>query len=70
MREVDGRRTPTRVKGWPALERRTRALLLAVARYDRSRAVTPGDRHRCARSIDTLSDLLRPQDGSQEGQTR
>ena len=46
MRELDGRRLLSRVKGRPALERRLRGLLVAVHRFDRSRAVSRDDRHR------------------------
>jgi hypothetical protein len=63
MREADGRRMRTRVKGIPALEKRARALLLAVHRYGRCRAATRAEVLWTARAIDSLTALLeRPAD--------
>lgn len=58
MREADGRRMRTRVKGIPALEKRARGLLLAVHRYGRCRAATPAEVRWTARAIDALTGLL------------
>lgn len=65
MREADGRRMRTRVKGIPALEKRARGLLLAVHRYGRCRAATPAEVRWTARAIDALSTLLEaPREGA------
>jgi hypothetical protein len=58
MREVDGRRMVSRVKGRAALEKRARGLLLAVHRFGRCRAATRGDQLWTARAIDALAALL------------
>ncbi len=65
MREADGRRMRTRVKGIPALEKRARGLLLAVHRYGRCRAATRAEVAWTARAIDALTVLLEsPREGA------
>jgi hypothetical protein len=59
MREVDSHHIVTRVKGQAALMRRLRALLVAVARFDRCRAKAEDERRWCARTLDGLRALLR-----------
>ncbi len=58
MREVSGKRTPSRVRGRAALTRRLRALLLAVHRFGRCRARAPDDIAWAARIIDRLTDHI------------
>jgi hypothetical protein len=58
MFEVDGRRMHRRITGRQALERRARALLLAVHRFASCRAPTLQDVGWCARAIDALNALL------------
>lgn len=58
MRELDGRRMRTRVKGLAALRRRARALLIAAARFSRCRAATPREQEEAGRMIDALAALL------------
>ena len=58
MREVDGRRVVSRVKGRAALEKRLRALLVACHRFGRARANTAVDRQWAAIVIDRLTDVL------------
>jgi hypothetical protein len=58
MRELDRRWLVTRVKGRQALERRVRALLIAVHRFARCRATSRDDLRWCARTIDGLEALL------------
>jgi hypothetical protein len=58
MREVDGRRLVSRVKGRAALEKRLRALLVSVHRFGRCRAATEADRQWTARAIDRLMDVI------------
>jgi hypothetical protein len=65
MREADGRRLVSRVKGRPALEKRIRRLLVAAHRYGRHRACSRADVLWYAKAIDGLQALL--QDGPQEG---
>ncbi len=57
------RATASRIRGRPALVRRLRALLLAVSRYARGRAVTPEDVTWAACTLDALADCLRVADG-------
>ena len=58
MRELDGRRLVSRVKGRPALERRARGFLVAVQRFGSARATSHDDLSWCARWIDGLTALL------------
>ena len=58
---IDSRRLVSRVKGRPALERRLRALVIAVHRFGRQRARTVEDLQWTARVLDALSAAL---DGS------
>lgn len=58
MRELDSRRTPSRVTGRAALTRRLRGLLLAVHRFGRCRATTEADRRWAARVIDELTNTV------------
>ncbi len=58
MREVDGRRVVSRVRGRPALERSIKLLLIRVHRFGRMRAATAADRQWTAKVIDRLSDVL------------
>lgn len=58
MREPLSLRTPSRIKGRPALVRRLRGLLLAVHRYSRHRASSHGDQWWSARTIDALTVAL------------
>jgi hypothetical protein len=63
MRNLDTR-IPRRITGRPALERRCRALLLAIHRFGRGRATTRPDVLWAARAIDSLTVLL---DSHQQG---
>jgi hypothetical protein len=63
-----GFRPQTRVKGRPALTRRLRGLILAVHRYGRHRARTPGERIWTARLLDRLQAALGDADASDEVQ--
>jgi hypothetical protein len=54
MRGTTLPRTPSRIKGGPALERRLHGLLLAVHRFARHRAATPEDRRWAAAAVDGL----------------
>ena len=65
MREADGPRLVSRVKGRAAIERSIRLLVIRVHRFGRARAVTAADVSWCARAIDGLQALLT--DGPQEG---
>ena len=58
MLELDSRRLPSRVRGRQTLERRIRALIIAVGRFSRLRTLTAGDAHWAARAIDELRELL------------
>ena len=58
MREADGRRMVTSVRGRPALEKRLRAVLVAVHRFGRCRAATDADRRWTARTLDGLTAVL------------
>ena len=52
MRELDGRRVLSRVKGRPALEKRQRGLLVSIHRFGRARAVTRAELAWAARMIE------------------
>jgi hypothetical protein len=58
MRELDGRRMVSRIKGRPSLERRLRGLLIAAHRFARARAVTAADRDFAIRLLDGLTSTL------------
>jgi hypothetical protein len=58
MRDLDGRRMTTRVKGRAALERSLMSLLLRVHRFARVRAATAGDRTWAAEAIAGLQSTL------------
>jgi hypothetical protein len=58
MRELEGRKLHSRIRGRAALERRMRALLIAVHRFARGRATAPAELRWCARVIDSLSAVL------------
>jgi hypothetical protein len=58
MREVDSRRLNSRIKGRPVLERRIRALLVAVHRFVRGRAATAADQQWAAGTMDRLTAAL------------
>jgi hypothetical protein len=58
----------TRIKGRPAIVRRLRGLLIAVHRYGRHRARTPGERIWTARLLDRLQAALGDADASDEAQ--
>lgn len=57
MREAD-RHAPTRVKGRQAVERRLRAVQLAVLRYGRHRATHPADLRWALRAFDAIALVL------------
>ncbi len=65
VRELLTRDVLHRVKGRPAIERSTRALLLRVHRFGRARATTREDVLWSARWIDGLDELLRGERPSQ-----
>jgi hypothetical protein len=54
MRELYGRRMPTRVKGREAFVRRIAALAIAVQRYGRHRASSRDDVVWAARTLDAV----------------
>lgn len=58
MRESDGRRLVSRVRGRQALERSLRLLLIRAHRFGRHRARTTAEREWAARLIDGLSAIL------------
>ena len=58
MRELDGPRLHTRIKGRAAIERSPRLLLIRVHRFGRGRARDRADVAWCARTIDALTALL------------
>ena len=58
LRELDGSRMHSRIKGRAALIRRMRGLLIAVARFAHGRATTREDCLWAARMIDGLTVLL------------
>jgi hypothetical protein len=58
MRELPSRDVRQRVEGRPELEKRIRAVLVAVHRFGRCRAATDADRGWTARMIDTLTDAI------------
>jgi hypothetical protein len=58
MREPGSCPGPSRVKGRPVLERRTRALLIAVTRFGEHRARTTDERRWAATMAGSLSILL------------
>lgn len=55
---LDRRQLHSRIKGRHALERRLRALQVAVYRFAQGRASTPSDLAWCARVADGLRRLL------------
>jgi hypothetical protein len=60
VRELNSRRTLSRVRGRAALERRLRGLLVSVHRFGRARATTASERQWAAHTIDGLHALLDP----------
>jgi hypothetical protein len=73
VRELDGRRLQTRIKGRDALERRIRGVLIAVHRFARLRATTRADLTWSAQAIDgltaTLTRIAESRDGDNERRT-
>ena len=63
MRELNGRRSPSRVRGRPALEKALRRVLLRTHRYARHRATSRRDLLWSARVIDGLDALLEDGEG-------
>lgn len=58
MRELDGRRLPSRIRGRQALERSLRLLLIRAHRYGEHRAGSAADRLWAGAVIDRLRALL------------
>lgn len=68
VRDLDGRRMHTRVRGRQALEKRLRAVLVAVHRFGRCRAAIDADRRWTAHTLDRLTAVL--QESASHDQTR
>jgi hypothetical protein len=62
MKELDGRRMHSRIKGRPAIEQTLRLLIIRLNRYGEHRARSARDAMWAACAIDTLRALLDEQD--------
>jgi hypothetical protein len=58
MRELDGHRLPHRIVGRASLEKRVRALLIALHRYGQHRAQSPQDVAWCSHLVVLLETAL------------